>query len=341
MYALFTRRSSIVVSVLVFYVLESIEVSAWIPAAGKISPKSAALSFQRSSSNSGSVCYSTLEDKTEPSPQTTQLEPRLSSSIVLSTPKIKYTVPGMKRGWKENGVWMDEDGPRNGPPQNFWRQMGDERLYDENMQLVNNLLKLNTFDGKGLGINTSSSNRLSDMISGMVEKLEKTNSIRIPSLNRLILGNWAPIVRGGQVVAASNESKEGKITAVSVPYRFHVQRTGGQKLAHKTPYGQFDEHLEPEEELTIRELSSDGNTVSTTSSGVVNASGDKYESRLVKGLHNASESDSLYLGAITYVTKYLIIMRRFESSQEQEGDKPANGPVTEIWIKVDSDDGSK
>lgn len=309
-------------------------------------------SFERNSNSrsSGTSLYATFGNTTETLPEqltlvapstTTATSQRQQERFTVPLPKIQYTVPGMKRGWKENGVWMDEDGPRNGPPQNFWRQMGDERVYNDSMQLVQDLLQLNNFEANGLGSSeqnadsgsntNTNTNRLKDMMSGMAERLEKTNSIRIPSLNRLILGDWAPIVRGGKVVAASETSDNGE-QSVSVPYRFYIQRTAGQKLAPKTHYGAFDEHLEPEEEITVQELSG-SNTV--TSSGVAKASGDKNELRLVKGYSNPNGGD-LYMGGITHVTKYIMIMKRQPQQQEGEDDAAAaKGPVTEIWMKVD------
>jgi hypothetical protein len=334
-----------------------------------------------------SVVYSTTVEDTDTSIKTTtttttydtdtdnpsvvpQQQQQQSSRSRISMPSIQYTVPGMKRGWKnsDTGSWMDEDGPRNGPPQNYWRQQSDEKLYRDSMQLVQDLLQLNQFRRSSQGIisnttaavSSSSCNKDTttadnierndiicyDLINGLVQPLEKSNSVRRPFLNRLILGDWAPIVRDGKVIAAGKGSSSSTTTSINycneidVPYCFHIQRTAGQKLAPKTHYGSFDEHLDAEEEIAIQQLvattspssfsSIDGNTIVTTSSGVVRVSSEN-ENRLVKGF---SSDNDLCMGGITYVSKYIMIMRR---EQQQEKDKKNNnaGSVIEIWMRVD------
>jgi hypothetical protein len=335
-----------------------------------------------------STVYSTIEDidtsiKTTTTPTSTttidtdtdtpSVAPQQQSSrSIIAMPSIQYTVPGMKRGWKnsDTGIWMDEDGPRNGPPQNYWRQQSDEKLYQDSMQLVQDLLQLNQFrSSQGIISNTTTDTSSSkdttaaddierndiirnDLINGLVQPLEKSNSVRRPFLNRLILGDWAPIVRDGEVIAAgkgSSSSYSSSTTTsinysneINVPYCFHMQRTVGQKLAPKTHYGTFDEHLDAEEEVTIQQRvatispssssSIDGKAVVTTSSGVVKVSS-KNENRLVKGF--CSDND-LFMGGITYVSKYMMIMRR-EQLPLQENDKKNNnaGSVIEIWMRID------
>mmetsp|Transcript_15503 Transcript_15503/g.35727 ORF Transcript_15503/g.35727 Transcript_15503/m.35727 type:complete len:364 (+) Transcript_15503:194-1285(+) len=308
----------------------------------------------------GTILCSTLEDTTEaplpePAPSTTKQEKNEEPVLLCSVPlpALRYTVPGTKRGWKENGVWMDEDGPRNGPPQNFWRQMGDERLHEGDTQLVKDLLQLANFR-KDDSLSSSSSSASSsasssssssdatgimDMMSGMAEKLERTNSIRIPSLNRLQLGDWAPIVRGGRVVATcdDNDDDDNDDETVSVPYLFRIRRTAEQRLAPKTPYGTFDEHLEPDEEVSVLELS--GNNGEVVASGTARAAGEKHERRRVEGYLHPRDGE-LRLGGITYVTKYVLIMRETPKRGEDVGEELIKGPVTEIWMRVDNDDGS-
>jgi hypothetical protein len=319
-----------------------------------------------------STTYDTDTDNPSVVPQ--QQQQQQSSRSIISMPSIQYTVPGMKRGWKncDTGIWMDEDGPRNGPPQNYWRQQSDEKLYRDSMQLIQDLLQLNQFRRSFQGIisntaaaaaassSSSSSSKdtttadnierndiiFNDLINGLVQPLEKSNSVRRPFLNRLILGDWAPIVRDGKVIAAGKGSSSSTTTSINycneidVPYCFHIQRTAGQKLAPKTHYGSFDEHLDAEEEIAIQQLvattspssfsSIDGNTIVTTSSGVVRVSSEN-ENRLVKGF---SSDNDLCMGGITYVSKYIMIMRR---EQQQEKDKKNNnaGSVIEIWMRVD------
>lgn len=359
MYALTAPRLALLGSFLALCRLETIEVSAWIPSCSRNLPSSVVTpSYRRNGATT--TIYSKVEDTTETSikPEETastnttttttktttttqqhhaQHEQHEQQYVSIAMPKIQYTVPGMKRGWKEDGVWMDEDGPRNGPPQNFWRQQADERVYEDNMQLLQDLLQLNSFEGSGVVSNTTAATASTtrfeqndlirnDLMNGLARPLEKSNSIRRPSLNRLILGDWAPIVRGGKVVATGNSDKD-KEKAVDVPYRFHVQRTAGKKLAPKTHYGTFDMHLEAGEEITVQELLSNSNTVA--SSGSVEASPEN-ENKVVKGYTNANDGD-LYVGGITYVSKYVMIMR-----QQQQQQKKDKGPaVKEVWMRVD------
>ena len=311
---------------------EPIKVSAWVPVSRNNCLPATVVTYHPRIP--AAPIYSTIEDSIETLTDSSSATETEGHQITIPMPKIHYTVPGMKPGWKEDGIWMDKDGPRNGPPQNFWRQMGDERLYNDNIDLIQTLLKLNSVEANDIE-NTmpkeqDCNSHQIKVLNGMVERLERTNSIRIPSLNRLVLGAWAPIMRGGKVVAeGSTDDKE----SVYFPYRFHVQRSAGQKLAPKTHYGTFDEHLEPGEEITVQELSS-CNTV--TSSGVLEVSSDKKETKLVEGYRNSEDGD-LYLGGITYVTKYIMIMRRQELQQDTEGDeKIAEGPVTEIWMRIDA-----
>lgn len=328
-------------SVLVLCCLYAIQVSAWVPVHTNNNALCSAVLSSRQR-NAVTSILSTLEDSTETSIETSSTSDSTTAQKLFSVamPKIQWTVPGMKRGWKEDEVWMDEDGPRNGPPQNFWRQVGDERIYNDNVELVQNLVKVNDFQENRMGNTTSLSFEQTadgilrnDLFDGMVARLEKTNSIRIPSLNRLILGNWAPIVRGGKVVANGNS---GDAYSVDIPYRFHIERTTGQKLAPKTHYGTFDMHLEPEEQITVQEISSSN---AVNSFGVVEATSDKTENKLVEGYVNSIDGD-LYLGGITYVSKYIMIMRQQPQQSELEGGedrKGPKGPVTEIWMRVDSD----
>jgi len=256
-----------------------------------------------------------------------QLEQQLEQSQSISMPSIQYTVPGMKVGWKdsETDLWMDEDGPRNGPPQNYWRQQSDEKLYKESMKLVQDLLLLQSSSSKEDTTTAATTTTSELLINELVQPIEKSNSVRRPILNRMILNDWVPIVRGGKVVA-TDKSTNNYSNEIDVPYFFHIQRTAGQKLGPKTPYGTFDEHLKPEEEITIQQLVN----TNVVSSGVVQVSPDN-ENRLVKGCCTTNNDDLLYIGGITYVSKYVMIMR-----QQEEEKNYKDSPVTEIWMKVDS-----
>jgi len=96
--------------------------------------------------------------------------------VTVSKPGIHWTVPGFKTGWKDdNGNWFDKDGPRNGPPLNYWRQRADEREYDQAMGAIDAVLS-------------------ECEIESEVSQLEKRSSVRKPSLSRKMLGRWAPLL---------------------------------------------------------------------------------------------------------------------------------------------------
>ena len=312
-------RSSFLGLMLLVSAFETIEVSAWLPSQRNNIPR---ITVVTNPHDVLTTMYSTIEESTE----TLTVDSSTSSQAqrtAVQMPKIKYTVPGMKIGWKENGVWMDEDGPRNGPPQNYWRQMSDERLYNNSMDLIKELMKQYSLEGEQ-HVDVLQDESLTEMIA----RLERLNSIRIPSLNRQILGDWAPILRGGKVVASSTVEDE----SADVPYRLRIQREAGRKLAPKTNYGTFDEHLEPGESIMVQELSS-SNTV--TSSGTFLATSDRYANQLVEGYNNVVHGD-LHVGGITYVTKYIMVMRKEVIQEEAEDNKKVTkGPVTEIWMRID------
>jgi len=354
------------------------QVSAWVPL--PLHPHSPLQSNYRNRDGNGNVViYSTIEDTTTTDesstnsnlvPQNQQLKSSaISMPISLPLPSIRYTVSSMKRGWKDSqtGVWMDEDGPRNGPPQNYWRQQSDEKLYQESIQLVQDVLLLLSSSSSSVSDNDNykdgNNNDIETKLNELVRPIEKTNSIRRPFINRLVLNDWAPIVRRGKVVATTSITKEdnnnnSSSNGIDVPYFFHIQRTAGQKLGPKTPYGTFDEHLKPEEEITIIQqqqlVDDDTTTIITKSdddddddnvvvslSGVVKVSSDN-ENRLVK--NNNNDDDSLYMGGITYIGKYLMVMRQQQESPEQkeedinsniDSDFKSTAVVTEIWMRVD------
>jgi len=318
---------------LLIFRLETIKVSAWVPALLNNSPRTTAFPHRR---HGMTTIHSAIDDSAETSTETSAATTQ-QQQITVPMPKIQYTVPGLKLGWREDGVWMDDDGPRSGPPQNYWRQVGDERVYNRNIDLIQDLLKLNSLEANGTGSTTSVSDEEKDTsiigndnVNEMVRRLENTNSIRIPSLNRLILGDWAPVVRGGKVIARSTADDE---KSADLPYRFHIERTAGRKFAPETVYGTFDEHLKPGEKLTVQELSSSN---AVTSSGALEVSSDKLENRLVKGYNNAIDGD-LYVGGVTYVTNYIMIMRQQAQQQETEDENQiTKGPITEIWMRIES-----
>jgi len=296
--------------------LNTVKVSAWIPAIRNDLHHTA---ISTNPHRIVTTLYSTIQESTEALTVDSSISSR-EQWITAKMPKIQYTVPGMKIAWKENGVWMDEDGPREGPPRNFWRQMADERLHQGSVDLIQDLMKECSWAEENDIIQNNTLNE-------MIVRLEKTNSMRIPSLNRLVLGDWAPILRGGKIIASSSGEEE----SVDIPYRLHIQRTAGQKLAPKTNYGIFDEHLEQGEEVTVQELSSTG---VVTSTGAFLATSDKRANQLVEGYQNAKHGD-LCVGGITYLTKYIMIMRE-QAEQQEAKESVTKGPVTEIWMRIDA-----
>lgn len=303
-----------------------VKVSAWVPAVRNHLARATVIPHPR---DVVTAIQSTIGDETETLTEA-PVTKNQRQEITVPMPKIQYTVPGQKIGWRENGVWMDEDGPRKGPPQNYWRQAADDRKHNGDLDLIRDLLQLDNFDANSKGNSTSLSHDAdlvrNDILNKRVTTLEKMNSMRIPCLNRHILGDWAPILRGEKVVSTSTPYAEN---SVDIPYRFHIERTDGQKLAPETRYGTFDEHFEPGEKLTVEELSK-LNAVSST--GIFPTTSDRTEMKLVEGYNNAVDGD-LYVGGITYLTKYIMIMRR--PAKEQEAGEKNRGSFTEIWMRID------
>lgn len=310
-------RLSLLGLLLLITSFDTVEVSAWVPALRNNLPRT---TLSTNPHYDLTRLYATVQESTE----TVVVDSSISSQeeeFTVQLPKIQYTIPGMKLGWKENGVWMDEDGPRDGPPQNYWRQAADERLHKAGVDVIKNILKQSSLEED---IDVSQNDALNEIIL----RVERQNTIRIPCLNRMVLGNWAPIVRGGKVVGSSTGEEE----SADIPYQLQIQRTAGQKLAPKTNYGIFDEHLEPGEDVTVQELSS-SNIVTAT--GTFLATSDKDANELVEGYKNAKHGD-LYVGGITYLTKYIMIMREQVREQDPENEEnPAKGSVTEVWMRID------
>jgi len=212
-------------------------------------------------------------------------------TITIGKPPIHWTVPNLKVGWKdEDGNWFDEDGPRNGPPQNYWRQSMDNREYSKDMDVVNKAL-------------------LNIDITDAIKTIEKRNSVRKPSKNRLLLGKWAPIVRCGVNVALSNKSFD-ECVEIELPMTVDIFRTAGRKFVTVKVYGVFDARLDEGEELSIQ-----------TSDGVIdkkiqaNASNELIKLGTIGGR-------PFRIGGITYLSDYLLILR---------------GPDEEIdlWLRCD------
>lgn len=205
--------------------------------------------------------------------------------VSISRPAIHWTVPGYKVGYRDDkGDWYDEDGPRNGPPQNYWRQMSDEREYKRDMDGFNAVLT--AFD-----------------VENVVKNIEKMNSARYPSLSRKLLGTWAPIMSAGKYVAFDDQPIDDT-AEIEVPYTINIFRANGRRLGPKNHYGVFDLKLEQGEELVVK--------VSSTPASRYNTNADEVNEPLLLGM--IEETTPLYLGTITYVTDYIMIQRNAEGA---------------------------
>ena len=205
----------------------------------------------------------------------------------VTRPAIHFTVPGYKVGWRdEDGNWFDEDGKRNGPPQNYWRQMSDQREYNRDMEAVTSVMT--EFN-----------------VEEAVRTLEYRLSTRKPSLSRKLLGFWAPLLLGGERVAL-NDMPANDDGSIEVPYKINIFRTNGPKFAPKTYYGLFYAKLEVGEELTI-----EANTGSLRASIPVVDTNEPNPLGMVDC--NGAER-LLSMGGITYVSDYVLIQRNDEGA---------------------------
>lgn len=199
-----------------------------------------------------------------------------TTKTVVTRPVIHWTVMGFKIGWQDDdGNWFDADGPRNGPPLNYWRQMSDERSYKTDLELVDKVL---------------SSEQVDD-IETTILSMEERNSIRRPALSRKLLGEWAPLWSNGVCVSTKKDD-----TSIETPCTVRVSRTQGRRLAPKIMYGTFNLKLTAGEEITL-ETSSSSHTLA------VDATNPRYTlpadmSSLLGGFGN-----------ITYLSEYVLVMR--------------------------------
>mmetsp|Transcript_17717 Transcript_17717/g.26234 ORF Transcript_17717/g.26234 Transcript_17717/m.26234 type:complete len:311 (+) Transcript_17717:180-1112(+) len=229
-------------------------------------------------------------------------------TTVVARPVIHWTVPGFKVGWQDEktGNWFDEDGPRNGPPLNYWRQRIDEREYHRDMEVVNTIL--------------SSSSSADDDIDQLIDQCEASLSVRRPSLNRKILGEWGPILRCGKRVAssaASGSDADDGSDSIHIPFRMSVYRSEGRQLAPKNAYGVFDAKLKEGELVTVDVVCGSGmmNQQQQTYSFAADAKNEPIICDIV-------QEKPLFLGGITYLSDYIFIQRG------PEGD-------VDVWLRLD------
>ena len=220
----------------------------------------------------------------------------LSPSITVARPEIHWTVPGFKIGWQdENGNWFDEDGPRNGPPQNYWRQSVDQGDYNRDMEAVTAVLSPDCD------------------VEIVVSNLIKSRSTSRPSLNRKVLGSWAPILLNGKCVASISKSSNGvtknpmfvidEHDPIEIPFKINISRKNGRRFAPKNHYGTFDKRLDAGEDLFI--------TTSTAikSEFMVTVFADEDNSSRIIGMIGTNKREPLHFGGIMYISDYVMIQR--------------------------------
>jgi len=205
--------------------------------------------------------------------------------ISIQRPAIHWTVPGYKVGWQDReGNWFDADGPRNGPPQNYWRQSIDEGEYNREMAVVDAVLT--EFD-----------------IESTVKSIEERSSTRLPSLSRKFLGTWAPLLLSGKSVRYNDKPADNE-GQMEVPFTIDIYRTNGRKFAPKNHYGLFDLRLSNGEELTISTTGGDDSFSAFTTAD---------ESNDPKPLGMKGEYP-LQFGGITSISDYVMIQRTPEGA---------------------------
>jgi len=231
-------------------------------------------------------------------------EDQAQGGAFVSKPAIHYTVPGFKVGWQDSdGNWFDEDGPRNGPPQNYWRQSADEREYDDAMEAVDAVVA--EYD-----------------VKARVAALEKKNSARKPLLSRKILGRWAPLMLSGERVAFNDKpiDYEGMI---EVPFFLDISRANGRRFGKRNHYGVFDLKLESGEELmifTVGGRRGDGGDLDFGNDISVMTTAQEENESIDLGKMGPMQ---LRFGAITFISDYVMIQR-----------SPVDGAI-DFFLRVD------
>jgi len=241
----------------------------------------------------------------------------LITTINARRPQVHWTVPGMNLAYQNatTGEWSDVNGPRDGPPRNYWRQSSDEKIYKRDIDLIDAALlaNLNNFDSIAL--------------DEMVKAAEKRGGARFPWISRKLLGTWAPILHAGEKVVcesyntgtddddddATGESAEQIIECSTV---IEIQRSAGPKYAPKNYYGTFYANLEEDEE--IRVLSSDLTIDDTIRVSKANTTIVMLEDSESVG----NLAAPVYLGRITYLSDYILIQRRSDGS-------------VDLWLRMD------
>ena len=207
------------------------------------------------------------------------------SSPLLLLPSISYTVPNPNLGWKAaDGTWHDANGPRSGPPMNYWRQSSDERQYNAEMSFAVSALSGSPDFG-----------------------LLPRSTINRPLLNRKLLTTWSPLILSGSVVSSPSPAVPAspgptptcspRISYVA-PFTMKLSRPHGRVLGPKNHYGQFDAHLSPGEVVRVSFL------------GLPScAGGAEFEAGVENGVSEVGvfEGVKVKMGGITYLSDYLMV----------------------------------
>lgn len=260
--------------------------------------------------------------------------------ITVERHSVAYTIPMANRGWRgrpEMGEdpksWYDAEGPRKGPPMNYWRQAMDERLHANSMRALDSIISL------GLGAIPT------EEAEAPLRELELKMSIRRPAYNRKLLGVWATVVAEGRVVAApSVDAQASQATAgvasrrgaLQVPATVEIRRDGSRRTKQHR-YGTIDENLEEGERLRITTRSA---VAAAAGEPLVRAASATFEIGLA-ALEAASALDELasveqslgkvfdveaFPGPIAYLSSYLAVVRR------------ADGRLVSLLARVDEPD---
>ena len=225
-------------------------------------------------------------------------------------PSCAYTVKIQNLGWRgrtEQGEdpkrWYDAEGERKGPPMNYWRQAADERYHSKSLAAIDAVA------------------RGADDAEEQLAALEQKMGIAKPLLCRKLLGRWAPVLVGGERLAAVTEG------ALRVPATLEIRRSG-ERRTMENRYGTFDAHLDDVEELrlALEQPGGEGAEASLRVSASM-------EARSEVSLEGPASAllGTLGIGRITFLGDYLWVQR------------DADGVLMDVWMSVpeDAGDGEK
>lgn len=214
---------------------------------------------------------------------------------------VLYTVPQSSLGWKgrtdkgeDPESWYDNEGPRKGPPTNYWRQSLDERQHRRCFDAVEALLS------------TPSD---ADFDDAPLRELEFRMSIKKPMANRRLLGRWGPIVLNGDCVATASKGGVSDETGFAVPQLITIARATGRKTVQHR-YGEIDEHMTEGEPIEVRvtlpdaKAQSDDVTTATVLSATTEARTDNERCEVTLGGGYA-----LHVGGVTFLNEYILVAR--------------------------------